>query len=219
MREVAGHFPPDLFFGRLIEGGQLQFSIHQNAAFHSGRFPVRGGLDRLEPKDQGRNHFVRLGRANRDRNYFIHRRPARFIDPVEIAGLHRLGQTTLRETGFVVRREFACLVVWWNQNSAVTVEKAVEPGVQRIGRVGLPGDCLFHQIAQFRPCAGVEKIERVIFQGSVNPCVLRERVGTIGDRRVAQILQPMERGQLEFEVALHVSPRVVRRAPLGKEDA
>src|SRR4030095_10399207 len=99
---------------------------------------MRGGLGRLETKDKRRNNFVRLGRTNRDGNYFIHCRPARFIAPGEIARLHRLGQLTLCGAGFLVRRELACLAFWWNQNRAMAVEEAVEPGVKRVSRVGLP---------------------------------------------------------------------------------
>jgi len=41
----------------------------------------------------------------------------------------------------------------------------------------------------------------------------------IGDRRIAQILQAMKGGQFELEIALQPGPRVVRRTPLGEENA
>ena len=173
---------------------------------------MRDGLDRLERKDKPRDHFVGLGRTNRHRDHFIHRRAASFIAPGEIAGLHRLGDATLRKPCLFVRRELARAAGGWNENRAVAVEKTVEPGVQRIDRVGSARRRLFHQVAQFFAGTRVEQIERVILQRSMNARVLCQRFGTVGDRGVAQILQPMERGELKLEVPLQIGSRVVCRA-------
>ena len=43
--------------------------------------------------------------------------------------------------------------------------------------------------------------------------------GTVDDRGVAQILEAMQRGQLEFEIALQIGLRIGRRAPLRDVNA
>ncbi len=49
--------------------------------------------------------------------------------------------------------------------------------------------------------------------------ILSERIRAIGHRRVTQILQAMERGQLQLEVALQIGPRIIRLPALRDVNA
>ncbi len=114
------------------------------------------------------------------------------------------GHRALRELRLFVRQKFARIIRRRGQDRAVAVEKAVKMRVQRVGRAGPVRVRLLHQVAQFFPRARIQEIERIIFERGVDAGILGERLRTIGDGRIAQILQAMERGQLEFEVALQI---------------
>ena len=118
-----------------------------------------------------------------------------------------------------VRQKIARIPCWWGDDCAVAVEEAVKSRAQSIRCVLRAGSALLHQVAQFRPRAGIEQVKRVVLERRVDSRITGQRFGTVGHRRVAQILQAMQRGQLEFEIALQIGLRILRRAALRNVNA
>ena len=71
-----------------------------------------------------------------------------------------------------------------------------------------------HDITQLVFRTRVEKVERVVFQGSVKSWIADERAATISQRLVSQFLGTIERGQLVSKLLVQSALRIPRGTTL-----